>query len=113
MKIIAFFLLFALTFTAKAEFKNTIMIKINSKSKISKTDLETFNTYLEVGLTKLDYGIISKEIQEEALKEQKIQRKSDCYDEKCLVDTGRMLAARELLILDIKIREKDYFKYKL
>ena len=101
MKIIILFLIFTVSITIQAEIKDTVMIKINSKSDISKIDLEMLNTSLEISLTKLDYGIISKEVQEEALKKQKEQRKTDCYDEECLVDTGRMLAARELLLLNI------------
>jgi hypothetical protein len=92
-----------------AEIQKTVMVKIISESKIKKIDIEMLNSSLEMNLTKLNYGIISQDIQEEALKEQQNQRKSDCYDDGCLVDTGRMLAARELLVLNIKKRAKDFF----
>ena len=113
MKILILILILIPILSFSNKNNNVVMLKVISKSKIKKIDIEMLNSSIEMNLTKLNYGIISQDIQEEALKEQQEQRKSDCYDDSCLVDTGRMLAARELLILDIKIREKDYFKYKL
>ena len=112
VKFVIFIMLFSI-FLYGEDNDNIIMLKITPNFKAKKTDLEILSTSLEMNLTKLGYTIISESIQEEALKEQKDQRKSDCYDDKCLVDTGKMLAARKLLIVSISKRKKTFFiKFK-
>jgi hypothetical protein len=75
--------------------------------------MEIIKTSIETNLTSLGYGIINENIQNEAIEEQKKQQNSDCYDDQCLVDTGRMLAAKKLLIIKISNKDNDKFFIKL
>ncbi len=58
--------------------------------------------------------LISKEQQNEALKEQAEQQNSDCYDDACLVSTGRMMATQMIFIVTISKMGNEYvFKARL
>ena len=112
MKIIILMILSGLLYAVNPN-DNIIMLKITPNFKAKKIDFEMLSTSLEMNLTANGYQIINEQIQKEALEEQKKQQKSDCYDDKCLVDTGRMLAARKLLMVNISKRKKTYFiKFK-
>ncbi len=91
-----------------------IMLKIVSNDfKLENNQNAVFRSGVEEALTENKYSLISEEIQNETLKEQAEQRKKECLDESCLVDTGKMLAARGLLVVDIvKAKTSDMFKLK-
>ncbi len=79
-----------------------IMMEIKSDEKIPKD----FRFGVAEGLTTIGYSLIDSKTQEEALKEQSEQRKKGCYDDECLVDTGKMLAARGLVVVEVEKRDK-------
>ncbi len=85
-----------------------IMLQIQSKIEIS----EDLRDGIEEGLTQLKYSLIDEQTQKEALKEQANQRKSECFDESCLVDTGKMLAAKALIIVEISQKDDLNYKFK-
>ncbi len=85
-----------------------IMLKIQSKVKIP-TD---FRDGVEEGLTIKGYSLVDEKAQQEALKNQSEQRNSECYDDSCLVDTGKMLAAKALIVVDVEKKEENSFKFK-
>ncbi len=116
MKVIFAILLLMLSvniFSQNNELK-TIMLKMVSKGFTIDENAEAiFRSGVEEVLTENKYSLISEEIQNETLKEQAEQRKKECLDESCLVDTGKMLAARMLFIIEvIKSDETHLFKIK-
>ncbi len=81
----------------------TVMLKVITKEfEMDKDEKDILRSGLEDKLTETGYSIISEKAQEEALKEQSEQRKKECYDEECIVDVGKMIAARFLCLVDIK-----------
>jgi len=106
-------ILISLSVFASKKTDNLIIFKIIPNYEISESHIELLNTSIETNLTNLGYGIINEKIQNEALDEQKKQQNSDCYDDQCLVDTGRMLAAKKLLIIRVSKQENDKFFIKL
>jgi len=86
-----------------------IMLKVQSKVSIP----DDFRDGIEEGLTIRGYSLVDEKAQQEALKSQKEQRESECYDDACLVDTGKMLAARALIIVEVKKKEEKSFKFKI
>ncbi len=91
-----------------------IMLKFVSKEfKLENNQNAIFRSGVEESLTENKYSLISEEVQEETLKEQAIQRNKECLEESCLVDTGKMLAARGLFIIEVIKSKNDYlFKIK-
>jgi len=87
-----------------------IMMQIKTDLKLS----EDFRGGVESGLTENGYSLVSEEDQNQTLKEQATQRKKECYDESCLVDVGKMLAAKGLVMVEVtKKGDKSYlFKAK-
>ncbi len=113
MKIIFMFMLFVSTviFAQTNEKKDrTLMVQILLKNnlKISNEITKSIKTSAESILTDYKYLIIDEQVQNQALKEQSEQRKKECYDESCLVDTGKMLAASKLVIIEIFAENKKY-----
>ncbi len=107
MRYFVFVLFFAITTIFAAE-NFPIMMQI-------KTDLnipEDFRGGVEEGLTQNGYSLVSEEIQKEALKEQATQRKKECYDESCLVDTGKMLAAKGLFLVEVTKKSDKLYLFK-
>ncbi len=91
-----------------------VMLKVNSNFNLGNNVIDTFRSGAEDSLTSQGYLLISKEQQELALREQAEQRDSDCYDDACLVDTGKMMAAQMIFIITITKMKKDYiFKVRL
>ncbi len=58
----------------------------------------------------VSFSLIDEKSQEDALKEQAGQRAKGCYDNECLVDTGRMLAAQKLLRFSLKEISKNSWR---
>jgi hypothetical protein len=85
-----------------------IMLKIKSNLKIS----DDFRDGVEEVLTSMGYYLIDEKTQEEALKQQEEQSKSDCYDDTCLVDTGKMLAAKALIVVEVEKKSENSYKFK-
>jgi hypothetical protein len=85
-----------------------VMLEIQSKSKVSND----FRDGVEEILTSLNYSLVDKKAQEEALKNQSEQRNSECYDDSCLVDTGKMLAAKSLIIVEVEKKGENSYKFK-
>ncbi len=110
--LIALFLL-SLTIFASKKADNIIIFKVIPDAGISSVNVDMLNISIETNLTRLGYGIINEKIQNEAIEEQKKQQNSDCYDDSCLVDTGRMLAAKKLLIIKISRQSENNFFIKL
>lgn len=107
------FLTLSLNLFAVKKIDNLIIFRVITDENISKSNIDMINTSVETNLTSLGYGIINEKIQNEALEEQKEQQKSECYDDQCLVDTGRMLAAKKLLIIRITKQKTGNFFIKL
>ncbi len=82
------------------------MLKITSDFKVSKTTFDIFRSGAEMSLTKSNYVLLDEKAQEEALKAQSSQ--DGCLDDSCLIDTGRMLAAKILFVVSIKKAGKFY-----
>ncbi len=80
----------------KDDKRHQIMIYVNSNKYP-----EVIKNGVEEILTKKSYSIIDEAVQKEALKEQSEQRKKECYDESCIVETGKMLSAKYLFIINI------------
>ncbi len=103
-----FFIFPVILFSADKNDKveNTVMVQLVSKNiKLSEESLDVIKGATEVVLTKSGYFLIDEDAQREALKEQADQRKKECVDESCLVDTGRMLAA--FRIINIEVTQTD------
>lgn len=101
--------LFLILFFISASFLTAeeypIMMQIKTDLKLS----EDFRGGVESGLTENGYSLVSEEDQNQTLKEQATQRKQECYDETCLVNVGKMLAAKGLVMVEVtKKGDKSY-----
>ena len=85
-----------------------VMLKVQGKIKIS----DDFRDGVEEVLTSFNYSLVDEKAQAEALKNQSEQRESECYDDSCLVDTGKMLAAKALIVVRIDRKGKNSYKFK-
>ena len=83
------------------------MLKIISDTKLNKLELNTIRSGVEVSLIKRDYTLLDKSVQDEAIN---TQVKDECLDDSCLIDTGKMLAATHLIILNIN-KQKNHHGY--
>jgi len=114
MKVLFAVLTYLIVINLFAGNKLPVMLKVKSDFNISNKVVNTFRSGAEDSLTAQGYSLISKEQQEEALEQQAEQQKSDCYDDACLVTTGRMMAAQMIFIINISKMEKEYiFKARL
>ncbi len=90
-----------------------IMLKISSKNfKISQNIQSLIRSNIESLLTRKGYSLIDIKIQQEALKEQSKKIKDECIDDACLIDTGKMLAAKELFLVEI-VQIKNIYTFKI
>ncbi len=97
----------------KKDESKVIMLKIVAKGfTLNESSEAIFRSGVEEVLTENKYSLVSEEVQNETLKEQAEQRKKECLDESCLVDTGKMLAARGLFVVDV-IKSKESYLFKL
>jgi hypothetical protein len=97
--------------TYKNEETLPIMLKIKFKdSDLTSSNISLIRLGIEEALTEKKYSLISESTQQEALAEQAKQQKSDCYDDNCIIDTGKMLAAKFLILIDIIKLDKYVFK---
>ncbi len=85
-----------------------VMFQIKTEMEIP----EDFKDGAFESLTLLKYSLIDESAQKEAIKEQSEQRKKECYEESCLVDTGKMLAAKGLIIVEITKKEENNYRFK-
>lgn len=85
-----------------------IMLQIKSEESIPVD----FRDGVEEALTEMNFTLVDQKAQEEALKEQTEQREKGCYDDECLVDTGKMLAARGLIVVEVEKRDESIFRFK-
>lgn len=56
------------------------------------------------------FSLIDEDAQKQALKEQSSQRKKECLDNECLVDTGKMLAAQKIAKFLVKETSKNNWR---
>ncbi|MBN2694908.1 hypothetical protein JXR93_09620 [bacterium] len=105
--LLLFFILFQLIVLGSSDFP--IMMELKSDEKIS----DDFRMGVEDALTSQNYSLISLEDQERALKEQSEIRKKGCYDDECLVDTGKMLAAKGVIIVDVTKRDNNLYVFRM
>jgi len=96
-------IIFLLFFTTSMLFSQSENLKV----------IETIRAVTEQEITKKGFSIIDQIVQEDALKEQSEQRKKGCYDDSCLVDTGKMLAAQRLFLVDINKLGEEQFLFKI
>lgn len=96
-------IIFLLFFTTSILFSQSENLKV----------IETIRAVTEQEITKKGFSIIDQIVQEDALKEQSEQRKKGCYDDSCLVDTGKMLAAQRLFLVDINKLGEEQFLFKI
>ncbi len=101
MKYLLYLIYFFIFFSLYAK-NNTVILQIEPKRfTLTPEGLEIIKGAAESAVTKSGFILIDPQAQEEALKEQAEQRKKDCYDNECLVDTGKMLAANKIVKLEI------------
>jgi len=114
LKSILVILLFFIVLNIYSKNDLPIMLKVKSNFNLDDFIINTFRSGAEDSLTAHGYVLISRQQQDEALLEQAKQSKSDCYDDACLVDTGKMMAAQMIFIIDINKTEEQYiFKIRL
>ncbi|MBN2694116.1 PEGA domain-containing protein [bacterium] len=94
---------------------NTVILQIEPKRfTLSQEGLEIIKGAAETAITKSGFILIDPQAQEEALKEQAEQRKKDCYDNECLVDTGKMLAANKIVKLEVsELTSSEKYRFVL
>ncbi len=110
-RFLLFITLFIISINMYAEKSDLpVMLKVKANFNLSNVAVDTFRSGSEDSLTAQNYMLISKEQQDEALKEQASQQKSDCYDDACLVDTGKMMAAQMIFIINVSKMEEEYIE---
>lgn len=85
-----------------------VMLQIQGKVSVP----EDFRDGIEEHLTQQGYSLIDQNSQNQALKEQAEQRKKACYDDSCLLDTGKMLAARALIVAEVSLKGTNRYRFK-
>lgn len=91
------YLIFLIPFILTAQ-KDGLMIVI--KGTITDQSEQMLRGGVEEILTS-QYQIVDVETQNLALKEQEKQQNRGCYDDRCLVKVGRMIAAKSLLAIEV------------
>lgn len=101
MKIFVFIWLIIFSTTIFAE-NSGVMLKIFQKeTNIDDSTQHIIRLGVSEIVTSNGFFLIDEQSQEEALKEQSQQREKGCFDESCLVDTGKMLAANKILMVEL------------
>lgn len=102
-------LFFVTTIITAGEVENTVMLFIHGKN-IKLTDIQLMNIRggVEEIVTKNGLLLVEEEAQNEVLKEQATQRKKQCYEDSCVVDVGKMLAAKKLLKIEVMKGNNSY-----
>lgn len=85
-----------------------VMLQVQGDVKLP----EDFRDGVEEALTQRGYSLIDQHSQETALKEQAEQRKKPCYDDGCLLETGKMLAAQALIIAEVSKKGENRYRFK-
>jgi hypothetical protein len=85
-----------------------VMLSIKSEIKVPND----FRDGVEEALTTMGYSLVDEKAQKEALAENAKARNSECYDDACLVDTGKMLAARALISVEVEKKGDKAYKFK-
>lgn len=81
---------------------NAVMLFIHAKNfKPSDSTLAIIRGNIEEIATKNQVTLVDEVVQTEVLKEQAKQRKTECYEESCVVDVGKMIAANKILKIEI------------
>ncbi len=109
MKIILLLLVYLLSVNILSTEQLPIMLEIKSKLDIPKE----FRDGIEESVTGFGYILINEEEQKRALQEQVEQSKNDCIDDSCLVDTGKMLAAKAIIIINVFQVDENEYKFKV
>ncbi len=92
----------------------TIFVSMNLYSYNKVNVNKTVGTTAEDIITKLGFTLLSKDIQNETLKEQATKSETgSCLDDSCLIDTGKMLAAKRLFVIKIVEIKKDNYMFKI
>lgn len=86
-----------------------VMFQIKTEVEIP----EDFKDGIDETLISLNYSVIDSIKQEETIKEQSDKTKKKCNDEKCFVVTGKLLAAKGLIIIEISEKSTQNHKFKL
>ncbi len=84
-----------------------IMLKLKGNIKLSND----FRDGIEEGLTAYNYTLIDENAQKEALASNSEDNNDGCLDDSCLIDTGKMLAAKAIIIVEVEKRG-DSYKFK-
>ena len=77
--------------------KQPVMLKVKTKITLPAD----FRDGVEEALTSNNKSLINEDIQKEALESQGIDGEDGCLDDSCLIDTGKMLAAKIIIIIDV------------
>lgn len=108
MKIVMIISLIFIAFTLSAG-TLPVMLQVQGKVEIP----EDFRDGVEEALIKYGYSLIDLDTQQNALTEQAQQKKAACYDDNCLVETGKMLAARGLIVAEVSLKGEAYYRFKV
>lgn len=112
MRLITLLLLFLLPVLMMGK-SFPIMLKIvPKKCELSETTIAIFRMGVEEILTGKGYSLVDLDAQNEVISEQQKQQKTGCYDDSCLVSTGKMLAAQGLFLVEV-IKAKKVHAFKL
>ncbi len=103
--IVLFVMLFGSVLFAKDEFP--VMLQILSKEKIP----QDFRDGFEQGLTESGYSLVDENVQNETMVEQ-TDKIDGCIDDSCLVNVGKMLAARGVVVVEVEKKEKNVYSFK-
>ena len=104
-----FILIFS--FVTLVTYSQDFPVMLNLKSDVTVPD--DFRDGVEEALTNLGYSLVDDKAQKEALKENAKARNSECYDDECLVDTGKMLAAKALIVVEVEVKSETAYKFKV
>ncbi len=105
-----YLMILMLSFLTVIIYSEDFPIMLNLKSDIKIPD--DFRDGVEEALTQMNYSLVDEKAQKEALKENAKARNSECYDDECLVDTGKMLAARALISVTVDKKNDKLYKFK-
>jgi len=90
---------------AKEEFP--VMLQILSKEKIPLD----FRDGFEQGLTEIGYSLVDEDVQNETMNEQS-DKIEGCIDDSCLVNVGKMLSARGVVVVEVTKKDNNVYSFK-
>ncbi|MBN2695536.1 PEGA domain-containing protein [bacterium] len=107
MKYLLLLTLFVFMFQLFADEDFAVMLQVRGKEKIP----QDFRDGFEQALTERGYSLVDEIVQNDVMKEQ-TDYIDGCIDDACLITTGKMLATRGVVVVEVVKKEENVYSFK-